>query len=184
MSQFTPLNVEQSVAKYLSTQFQGLGNKIYWHDTEQTEGSGSVEVTLLRTFPTDPTLLVSQSTTREVGMIKVPAFAIFMDRPETGEADRMGIGESLFEWSASIRIDGFVDSELEWYKYHNLFKDWFHIDVRIDLYDYEADINSTDPSLAPNKLHLNSTQVFRRELDYTNAARYYIFLSTTVTYIE
>jgi hypothetical protein len=184
MSQFTPLNVEQSIAKYLADQFQTEGHQIYWHDTEQTEGSGSTEITLLRSFPLDPTLLVGQGTTREVGMIKVPAFAIFMDRPETKEQDRMGIGESVFDWASSVRIDGFVDTEYEWYVYQNLLKDWFHIDTRIDLYDYQADINNASPALGSSTLGLTSTQVFRRELDFTNAARYYLFLSTTATYIE
>lgn len=184
MSQFTTLNIEQSVAKYLSDQFQTEGYKIYWHDTGQSEGSGDTELTLLRSFPREASLIVHQDATREVGMIKSPAFATYADRPSTNDYGRIGIGEGLFEWQAGVRVDGFADTEYEWYLLQNFLKDWFHPDIRVDLYDYQADINSASPDLVEHKLFFESTQVFRRELGFTGAARYYVFLSTTATFIE
>jgi len=94
MSQFTPLNVEQSIAKYFSGKFVAEGYSVYWHDTQQTEGTGSTEVTLLREFPPEPGLLIDQSSTRTEGTVKVPTFMITAKLPEPSPEERMGIGES------------------------------------------------------------------------------------------
>jgi len=184
MSIFTPLNIEQSIAKYLATKFIEAGYKIYWYDTGQQEGTGSVIVTLLRDFPPNATALVRQSATPAAGQVRVPAFSIVANAPGTTSAQRMGIGEAAFEWSAMLRLDGFADTELQWYKFHNMFKDWFGPDTYITLYDQESDINSDDPTAAEQKIHLLVTQTNRMELDYDSAARYYIMLVSTATFIE
>jgi len=184
MSQFTPMNVEQSIAKYVADKFKLAGYKIYWRDTGQREGTGAVEVTILRDFPTTANLLVQQDAPLLPGQIRAPAFAVIANSPTTGPASRLGIGESIFEWNINVRIDGFADTELQWYKFQTMFKEWFHPDVRLDLLDQEANINTASPTIATQKMHLGFTQVFRRELEYDNAARYYLFIGSIATFIE
>jgi len=184
MSQFTSLNVEQSVASYLSTQFQAVGYKIYWHDTEQTVGSGSVELTLLRNFPPEQNLLIKAASTRLPGTVKVPAFSVYANPPTTSRRNRMGLGEELFTWTIPVRIDGFAHTEYQWYVMQNLLKDWFTPDTRITLYDFQADINSDSPEELTQKLEFDNTVVLRNELNYVDASRYYLILNTTATFIE
>lgn len=183
MSQFTPLNVEQSVARHLADKFIADSKSIYWQDSETTEGAGD-EVTLLREFPPEPSLLIKSTSSRVPGTVKVPAFTVVANAPTTSEAQRIGIGESLFEWTLLCRIEGFAEDELQWYLLHNQLKDWFNPDTRISLYDYQADINSESPALVEQRMHLNGIQVVRRELNFDNAARYYLALNTNVTFIE
>ena len=184
MSQFTSMNVEQSVAKFLADLFVTAGYKIYWKDTGQTQGTGSTVITLLRDFPPSANLLIKQSSVLAPGEIKVPAFAISAGSPTTSYAERMGIGETIFRRTMNIRIDGFVDTEMQWYKFETLFTTWFNPDIRISLYDQETNINNPAPTAATQKIHLEYTQVFRRELDYDTAARYYLLVGSLATFIE
>ena len=184
MPVFTPLNVEHSISRYLANKFLAEGYSVYWQDTGQVEGTGSVEVTLIREFPPTATLLISQKSTRKPGQVKVPAFSVMANAPSVPKVKRMGIGEGVFERTMVMRIDGFADTELQWYQLQTDFVEWFGPDVRITLYDQQKDITVPNPVAEIQTMGFELTQVIRRELEYDNAARYYLFVSTMATFIE
>jgi hypothetical protein len=188
MAQFTTLNLEQSLARFLADAFLSRSYQVYWRDTKQTEGTGSPTVTILRDFPDTPAYLVHQSETQEDHLVKVPAFAIqcFVD-PWTTAFERLGVGESAFTWRAEVRIDGFADSELQWYALQKMFQEVCNPDARITLRDYQADLTIATPPTAVDYVELDNISIRRLELggpDQPSAARYYINVSATARYPE
>lgn len=182
--QYIPLNLEQSIAKYLSDQFQSVGYSVYWFDTKQTEGSGT-QVTIARRLPGQQASYARQSTSVvSPGIIKLPAFTVFVNDQKTDATKRLGLGDSEFIRNATVRVDGFADNELEWYKIRGWFSAWFGVDVRTTVYDYQADINDPNPSELNYQLQYLDTDVFGDELDNTPAARYYINMQSTLEFVE
>lgn len=180
---YTPLNLEQSLARYLADKFKSVGYSVYWHDTKQTEGTGT-KVTIVRKFPPQATQFVKQSSTQaSPGAIKVPAFSMWVQNPKQVADGRMGLGDSEFLWNANARIDGFADTELEWYKIRGWFRDWFGVDVRTSVYNYQANINSTSPSELNYQMQYLNTDINGEELDETPAVRYYINCLTTLEFV-
>lgn len=186
MGRYTPLNLEQSVARYLSEKFIEEDYGIYWYDTKQTVVGSGTQVSILRKFPPKSNSFARQdSTISSPGLIKVPAFTIFVNGVKTDEGQRLGIGETVFTWTASARIDGFADNELEWYKIRGWFSDWFgNPDSRTTVYDYQADINSDAPDALGYQIQYRNTDVLGDELDETPAVRYYINCSATLEFVE
>lgn len=185
MSKFTPLNIEQSVAKFFADKLILEGYQIYWKDTKQTEGVASDTVTILRQFPEEAAAFALPDVTQEAGIVKVPAFSVFANLPSTNETKRMGLGESIFEWDIGLRIDGFLDTELRWYQFAGLFQGWFgNPDTRITIYDWEADLNNASPPALTPYLQLDSTDIVRQELAGLPAARYYLSVNTNAKFIE
>lgn len=186
---FTSLNIEQSVARYYADKLLDNGYQVYWWDTKQAEGTAGPIITFVRDFPEQPTTIVFPTEAQEDHLIRVPAFAVkvFID-PATTEAARAGIGEGAFEWVADVRVDGFVHTELQWYTFQKHFTEWFaHPDVRITLRDYQADLTNPAPDPCDGYVQLENVSVARQELAgplLPAAARYYIRVSSTATYLE
>jgi len=186
MPQFTPLNLEQNLFRYLADKLKTEGYNIFWKDSNQTESvAGTTTVTLVRQFPEDMTAIAKQDGPTGESIINVPAFSIFSQVPETNETERMGIGESAFVWSGQVRIDGFANDKFEWYKFASWFQDWFgNPDTYVDLYDYEADISSETPQLAVEKIRFQNAFIVRQEFFDNPATKFYINLTITTLFIE
>lgn len=182
----TSLNIEQSVAKYLADKFKDQGYNILWFDSGQVESVGGSEtITLVRDFPDDITHMAPQDGQTGPSIVNVPAFSVYTTVPNTDKSRRQGIGEGVFEWQADVRIDGFTDTELQWYRFSSWFQTWFgNPDVMVDLYDYESDIDSATPTLADEKLQFAETTISRRELDARPAVRFYLNIAATLLFIE
>jgi hypothetical protein len=186
---FTDLNIEQSLAKYLADLFSAAGYKIYWWDTKQTVGSQSVQVTFVREFPEDPAYLVnSDQTNLTDSHIKVPALTIrSVSTPSADDGTRLGIGESIFDWEAEVRVEGFADNEKQWYEFTKLFQTWLmNPDVRVPVADYQADLTNTTPTINSQYMRFFDKDLRRTELDasFPVAARYFIGFAATARFIE
>lgn len=187
MPSYTKLNLEQSIAKYLADQFVALGYSVYWRDSKQTQGTGERVVTLVRSFPVEQTAFVGQaSETTSEGHIKVPAFSVAVELGSTRPQDRMGLGESVFEWSAGARIDGFADNEFEWYKLSSSFRNWFGSpDIRVPVYDYESDLTNESPSELEHPIMFGSALFFTdKNPALQPPVRYYLNCQATINFIE
>lgn len=186
MPLLTPLNLEQSIARYLADQFKAEGYNIYWRDTGQTESvSGSYTVTLTKQFPTEATNFANHGESAGPTVVNVPAFAVYCDVPQTDPSTRQGIGEGVFEWEADINIDGFADDELQWYIFKGLFKDWFgNPDVYVTLYDYQSDLSDPNPSAADGWIQFINGNVLDSELSERPAVRYYLNINATALFVE
>lgn len=182
----TPLNIEQSLARYLADQFKTEGFNIKWFDSNQTENIGGVKtVTLIKEFPAEATNMARHDGPFGANIINVPAFSVFSNVPSTDATQRMGIGESLFEWQAQVRIDGFADTELEWYTFAGYFQQWFgNPDIRIDLRDYQSDLTSSSPIVTEEKIQFLNSDISKTELDERPAVRFYLNLITTAVFVE
>lgn len=186
MSVWTPLNLEQSLARYLADQLKSEGYDIKWYDTGQLESvGGDITMTILREFPEEPKNFARQNGPTGAGIINVPAFSVFASSPSTRNSERMGIGESAFQWQMDARVDGFVDTELQWYGFAKLFKEWFgHPDIRVSLRDYESDLTNPNPVECAEKVQFIDADIFRRELQEQPAVRYYLNVTMTALFIE
>lgn len=182
----TPLNIEQSLARYLADKFKAIGFNIKWFDTQQFESvSGTKTITIVKNFPNESTNIASHDGPSGASIINVPAFSVVSSPPQTTETERMGLGESVFEWRVDIRIDGFADTELEWYQFAGYFVEWFgNPDVRVSLYDYQSDLSSTTPTECDEKIQFTNTDVGKTELDERPAVRFYLNMSTTALFVE
>jgi hypothetical protein len=184
---FTDLNIEQSIAKYLADKFSAAGFQIYWWDTKQTVGSQPVQVTFMREIPEDAAYLVHQSETQTDNLIRVPAFTVkCLKSPKTNWEDRQGIGESLFAWTAEVRVEGFADNEKQQYDFMSYFKDWLmHPDIRVELADYHSDLSVANPVALPEFILFQDCDLRKAELlNVPDAARYFIQFAATARYIE
>lgn len=183
---FTPLNIEQSLARYLADRFKEKGYNIKWFDSQQVEDVGGAKtVTLVKDFPAEATNLASHDGQKGANIINVPAFSVFATPAVTEMRARQGIGESLFQWQATIRIDGFADTELEWYHFSGYFSEWFgNPDTTVTLYDYDADLTSNTPTALDQRIQFVETDIGRVELDERPAVRFYINMSITAIFVE
>lgn len=181
----TQLNLEQSIARYLADSFKTAGYNILWKDTGQTESvGGEYTVTFARRFPEVSADFANHGQASGPSVINVPAFTVFCDVPSTGPQDRQGIGESVFEWQASVTVDGFADDELQWYKFKTLFAQWFHPDVYVALYDYESDLSDATPTAADGYIQFIDASVLDSELVDKPAVRYYLNIGSTALFVE
>ena len=186
MPLLTPLNLEQSIARYLADQFKAAGYNVYWKDTGQTEDvSGSYTVTLLKKFPEEAANFANHGESAGPTAINVPAFVVYCDVPQTDPSTRQGIGEGVFEWEAGVTVDGFADDELQWYIFKGLFKDWFgDPDVYVTLYDYQSDLTNPSPTAADGKIQFVNTSILDTELNERPAVRYYLNINSTAIFVE
>lgn len=186
MGMWTLLNLEQSVARYLADQLKSDGFNIKWVDTHRIESvSGAITVSILREFPEEVKNFAKQDGPSSPGIVNTPAFSVYAASPSTSASTRQGIGEGVFEWQMALRIDGFVDDEWQWYQFATRLKNWFsHPDIRISLYDYEADLTSNSPTLSDQTVMLVGTDIARIELIEQPAARYYLNVTTTAVFVE
>src|SRR5512140_1773583 len=102
---FTDLNIEQSIAKYLAGLFTTKGFRIYWWDTKVLEAGGDNAqiMTVVREYPKDQALIVSQSVPQTDNVVRTPAVCVTVEHsPYTSNKDLMGIGEQAFDWSAEL----------------------------------------------------------------------------------
>lgn len=186
MSVFTELNLEQSVARYFADKLIDQGYSVHWHSTKQTEGVG-LAVTIIREFPKDPTYLVLPDQPADSNKVRIPAFTITAANPKTEARKRLGLGESIFEWTAELRLYGLVDTEQRQYAFVRLLKDWFgHPDIRVDLLDQEADLQNPNPPVQEEKIQFTNVDIYREKLslELPAATHYYVQLAATAQFIE
>lgn len=182
MDLLTPLNIEQSITRYLADTLTSNGYKVYWYDSRQEEGAGNTTVSIVRSFPSEPTNFIPRDGTQKVGLVKVPAISVFCEPGTTDEINRLGLGEGLFNWSFEVRTEFITDLELEWYTFSNKLVDWLgNPDVRIEVLDYDDDLSDPTPSSTSEHLQLVGTDVFREYLGENSALQYYINLRATAT---
>lgn len=183
---FTELNLEQSIARYFANKLLAEGYSVYWHETKRLEGVGPA-VTILREFPRDPTYLILPDQPLDSQKIRLPAFTITAANPKTDVSRRLGVGESIFEWTAEIRLYGLVDSEQRWYEFSKHFKHWFgHPDIRVDLLNQEADLTNPNPPIATEKIQFTNVDVYRDKLsiELPTTIHYYVQLAALATFVE
>jgi hypothetical protein len=192
---FTEINIEQSLAKYLSEKFAAEDYRTHWWDTNVTSGEGSKQITIIRNIPEDPAYLVLPQTQQaaplpevQQRLVPVPLLSATVgSSPKTELSRRMGIGEGVFEWLAEVRIEGFASSELEWYRLLAWFKVWLmHPDTRIEVRDYERDLTDPDPDPTGEYLWFRDCDLVKQELPtgLPDAARYYVQFGASARFID
>lgn len=184
---FNSVNIEQSIVQYLATKFDSKNYSQYYYETKQLVGSETNRITFLRSIPEDPSYFVLPNQPQDDHLVRVPVVCVRVaGGPSTEDADRMGIGESAFDWKAEVRIECLAASELQWYTFEAWFHDWLlHPDIRIDVYDYLADLTSSSPDLSGEVIRLQDIDFKRIELSNVPvAARYYTAIAATARYIE
>lgn len=186
MATFHDLNIEQSLASYLASKFVDEGLEVYWKNTQQTQGAGDDTVTFVRDFPEDPTYLVMPDQELRDSTVRVPAITVRCTLPPSArETDAMGIGETVMDWRAELRVEAFAATERQWYNFRYYFSRWLaNEQVRIPIADYAADLEAT-PDADPQPLRIENPDLRPQEFNSDiEAARYYIQFAATLRFAE